>query len=538
MQPSSRRLRRRAPLLTGAVAVAVAASSAVALAAPGVTPSTVSTTLAPGASTTVTKTVETGPGAAPKLDLYFLADTTGSMSGPINDVKSGAASIISAVNAANPDTRYAAGDYKDWFDVYRFNPCTNFPATADSGAAATACINGWFASGGGDGPEGQLYAMHKFATGAVTPRADASKVLVWFGDAPGHDPYCSAATGEPADITEASVTAELVAAGWKVLAVGTATGYPLDLNDNPQSGSAIPGCVNGGASGQGARIAAATGGLYFHGVAPSQVSETIISGLAALPNTITPAPACDPGITATYDAASQTVAPGGTATFQETITNVSAAAPGTYHCTVKFLINGGDAGPAFTQTVTVTVPSSDTDPPSCALTKTGTVGGKKFVEVTVQDTGSGLQSVTVTHSTNGTVTLPTFTAGTTAPQIVRMVKANQSLTSTLELHVADVAGNAIDCDPSSVTLRLKRGKLSQRITKVPASEHFLRLDNGRPGVSRVVVRVNGRVFKVVRMAAGASRKLDIAKAMRPGRNNTVHIKGNGRRGSVTATLHD
>jgi hypothetical protein len=516
----------------------------VAVAAPGVTPTSVSTTLTPGQSLVVNKAVETGPGASPKLDLYFLADTTGSMSGPINDVKTGAAAIITAVNAANPDSRYAAGDYKDFFDSPRFNPCTDFGATADNGAAATTCINGWSAFGGGDGPEGQFYAMHHLfgAGGSVHPRADASHVLVWFGDAPGHDPYCTAATGEAADINEASVIADLVAGGWKVLAISTTTGFPLGLDDNPQTGSPLPGCINGGTPGQATRIAAATGGLALANVSPSQVAETIISGLSQLPTTVTPSPSCDPGISATYDAASKTVTPGQTATFTETITNVSASAPGTYHCTVKFLINGGDAGPAFTQSVTVTVPgSTDTSPPSCALTNTGTQNGKKFVEVTVQDTGSGLGSVTVTHATNGTVTLPSFTPGTTSPQIVKMVKKNQSLTSTLELHVADVAGNAIDCDPSSVTLRLKArgGTVMQRLTRVPAAEHYLRLDNNRAGKSRVVVSVNGKRFKIVRLARGASVKLDLSRAMRAGRKNVVVIKASGvRRGQVTATLHD
>ena len=53
----------------------------------------------------------------------------------------------------------------------------------------------------------------------------------------------------------------------------------------------------------------------------------------------------------------QTVPPGGgTTEFEETISVSPGAAPGTYTCEVKFLLNGADAGPEYTQTVTVIVP--------------------------------------------------------------------------------------------------------------------------------------------------------------------------------------
>ncbi len=66
----------------GALALTVVG---VALAA-GVDPSSVSTTLASGASTTITKTVHT-PAVPPKVDIVFLADTTGSMGSAIANVQ-------------------------------------------------------------------------------------------------------------------------------------------------------------------------------------------------------------------------------------------------------------------------------------------------------------------------------------------------------------------------------------------------------------------------------------------------------------------
>jgi hypothetical protein len=160
------RLRRHSVALA---ALLVLALPGAAPAAEGVEPKTVNVTLKPGDSTTVTKTVHTPP-IVPKPDIYFLADTTGSMTPAINNVKTNAADILSAVDAQASDPSYGAGDYKDFpFDPYAF---TN-AASIGTAAAAQAAISAWSASGGADGPEGQLFALHELATESVTPSTAA-----------------------------------------------------------------------------------------------------------------------------------------------------------------------------------------------------------------------------------------------------------------------------------------------------------------------------------------------------------------------------
>jgi hypothetical protein len=185
-------------------------------------------------------------------------------------------------------------------------------------------------------------------------------------------------------------------------------------------------------------------------------------------------------------------------------------------------------------------PRADTTAPSCALTKTGTdSSGKKYIEVTVGDSG-GLHAVEVLKSVNSNTVVPAFADGTTSPVVVRSTKIIQSKGSTLELRVTDLAGNVTDCDPTSVTLRLKgrRGTVRQRITGVPAAEHKVRIDNGHPGLSKMTVLVNGRKF-VVKLRSGRTTTLSVASAMRSGRRNTITLiaKGN-RRSSATVTIHD
>jgi len=127
----------------------------------GVDPATVDVTLAPGDSTDVTKTVHT-PEILPTPDIYFLADTTSSMTSAIANVQADAAAVLTAVDGLASDPRYGAGDYRDFpSDAYAFNNGASIPGSDDDGAAALAAIMAWTAAGGFDVAEAQLYALHR-----------------------------------------------------------------------------------------------------------------------------------------------------------------------------------------------------------------------------------------------------------------------------------------------------------------------------------------------------------------------------------------
>jgi hypothetical protein len=357
--------------------------------AQGVTPQQVTVTLPPGGSTTVEKEVETTR-LPPASDFLFLADTTGSMGPSINDVKANAQLIINAIEAAGAaDARYAVANYRDTTAAAACNYLDELDTNFTNDAGAIAAINTWSVGtnpgvdDGCDLPEGQLYALHQAATSelGLTWRTDAEKFIIWFGDAPGHDPICSALPGyadaHPA-ITEASATADLVALGAHVVAVNIVggPGQPgLDADPKPISFSYPPPCApdETGNAGQATRIALATGGAILVNPPGGSVAATIIAALEALPPvpvTVTPVAMCDAGLSVTFAPPTQVVPSGSTATFDETIT-VTAALPGvTLNCTVDFLINGTNAGPAFRETITVNVgfpPSTE----GCKVTQGG-----------------------------------------------------------------------------------------------------------------------------------------------------------------------
>lgn len=108
-------------------------------------------------------------------------------------------------------------------------------------------------------------------------RASASKFVVWFGDAPGHNPICAGGPNVPAsvtsDITVEGVAAELAAAGIQVLAIDVGA---LDSTFTNVWGS----CAGPETQPpQATTLASATGGSYTSGVSSSTIVDTIIAAV-------------------------------------------------------------------------------------------------------------------------------------------------------------------------------------------------------------------------------------------------------------------
>jgi hypothetical protein len=250
-------------------------------------------------SETLTVSIPASSAVAP-ADIYFLADNTGSMGPAISQVQSGASAIFAALSPL-AGLQFGVGSYRDFENPG--DPGSGVfqnlqPITANTAAVSTA-IGTWSATGGGDGPEAQFYALDQIAqppAGPIGWRPGVAHIVVWFGDAPGHDPICTAVTGLPNDIDEASVTAKLQANNITVLALALddgpissgGSGYPAGLDDDPTNlqsalNAAYTPCgTPGGTTGQATRIAAATDGIVVASVDPSTIVNTIIAQLKAL----------------------------------------------------------------------------------------------------------------------------------------------------------------------------------------------------------------------------------------------------------------
>lgn len=377
-----------------------------------VSPSTVSQTVNPGAVITVAKTVTT-PAIPPKPDVVFLADTTGSMGGAIANVKSGATGIMNQVRAAQADSQFGVANYKDVTDgaaVFKLNQ-----AVTSTIADAQTGINAWSASGGGDTPEAQLNALTQLATGPTGFRSGSSRIVVWFGDAPGHDPSNGA--------TLASTIAALQGAGIRVIAVSTGANQ---LNS----------------TGQASAIAAATGGLFVTGVNDTALAAAILAALQNLPVTVSPSITCDAGLTLTLTPTSpETITSGGNVTYTETIT-VDPLNPGgvPLNCTVKFLLNGLEQT-GFTETVAITVNGAD-----LAIVKTG--------PALVTEGNTYSYSLAVTN--NGPATATGVTVTDVLPTNTTYVSASAGC-SQLAGTVTCTAGTLASGGPTSFTITVTAG---------------------------------------------------------------------------------
>jgi hypothetical protein len=358
--------------LGAALTAMVLLPAAPAAAQPGAHPDQVEVTLNPGSATDVAKSIET-ESDFPEVDVYFLADTTGSMAAAIDNVQDNAVQIMTSVSATLPGAQFGAGEYRDFpvntgLNSFAFRNNAPIGSIAD----AQAAINTWEANEGGDTPEGQLFALQQLIP-AANFRPNAAHIVVWFGDAPGHDPICSAISGLPNDITEATATAALQAARVQVVAISTDTGVPGGLNADPTLDAfdyeGI--CDIGGSPGQATRITAATDGEHFENVDPAAVSQLIIDAVRSLDLVVSAEVDCPQGVDITFDADSKTVERGGTVDFTEHISVPAGTPAGDLHCTVSWLQDGLSPGDAFVQRVTVHVTGA---PPTVSPTASPTAG--------------------------------------------------------------------------------------------------------------------------------------------------------------------
>ena len=198
------------------------------------------------------------------------------------------------------------------------------PVTDDDGEAALAAIgngtSGWSTGDGGDAPEGQLYALQQLTDATKAGwRSDSSRILVWFGDNPGHDPVCAAISGDETDVTHQTVSQALRDANVRIIAVCLDTDgdgpNSTGLNGNLSADSDVDydaACGDSPPSTpqQANSFANATGGVVKNAASAEEVSDEILAGLTNLPATVTPEADCDAGLSISFDPSEKTVTSG------------------------------------------------------------------------------------------------------------------------------------------------------------------------------------------------------------------------------------
>ena len=206
---------------------------------------------------------------------------------------------------------------------------------------------------------------------------------------------------------------------------------------------------------------------------------------------------------------------------------------------------GGASASLANFTYTVTVPNDAVsaasqlffgnivnNPPVCTPPVLSPDGN--LLTVIAQDT-DGIAQIIPVVVTNGVFSAP-FTYGTTDPVTVTLTRIDQSTWMGLTIDVVDIYGATTRCDP--IASRLIGGPLGghvQTFRNLHRSESKVTIYNGRAGLRSVRLVVNGRRF-VVRLKPGQTRRINVARAMRPGYRNVIKAYAFGRRGNRAMIL--
>lgn len=203
--------------------------------------------------------------------------------------------------------------------------------------------------------------------------------------------------------------------------------------------------------------------------------------------------------------------------------------------TVKVTVKDDDGGEG-TDTLMVKV---DGHAPSCVLTAL-IPGPPTQIQVTAQDSGSGIAAITVLLSDNATVSVPPFVVGTTGPIVVTATKINQSLAARVVLEVRDRAANITTCDPVITEQVRNAGKpVSHIFSGIPKAESKVTIYNSTPGLTNLSITVNGKKFEVAGLKDNEVRTVDVSSAMVEGNKNTIILEARGKPGgSAVIMIHD
>ena len=168
-----------------------------------ISPEALEATLAPGESISETKTV-TIPDIAPRADVVFSFDLTGSMGSIISQAKLKSAEIMTNLSASGSDINYGVMSYMDYphyYSSYGYSATYGSNSTycgdyayglnqtvTSNTTAVSAAITGLTIGCGGDGPQDYTRIFYEsYADTSVGWRPGAKKILLNFGDNVPHD---------------------------------------------------------------------------------------------------------------------------------------------------------------------------------------------------------------------------------------------------------------------------------------------------------------------------------------------------------------
>lgn len=292
-------------------------------------------------------------GGTPKEDLYLLSDATNSMRSAISAARSKFQDVVNKRKAASDDVAFGVGLYRDEAEPGLDSGFQNIQSVTTDVNDALAGINRLSASSTSanrDNEEAGLVALYKVATQNIIGwRTGARRILVWFGDYPGHEPSCV----DGIEITRAGTISALKNKGITVVAAS----FGFRGLDASTRAFGCPSGTDAGGTGQGSAITSATGGTL---VASSDQTELVaeieklVGGLSLEYNVDTTP--CDGKVQISYvPPLPFSLAPGETKTVRQTIKIGQGVCDSgaSFECQLKYTASGGDLPPTTVKVANV-----------------------------------------------------------------------------------------------------------------------------------------------------------------------------------------
>jgi hypothetical protein len=219
---------------------------------------------------------------------------------------------------------------------------------------------------------------------------------------------------------------------------------------------------------------------------------------------------------------------------------------GVYQLAVCWLGNDNDPASHYPITNTSNCAKSDNfktgldeTPPECPPVQFSVdQNGNHIATQQFRDTG-GLEKIQIIDMINVNFTMDppnldynNFPTGTTGWVTLVATQINPGQLTQAQILAWDVGGNSTICDPVMTTLRAHANRSIVQRFRVSRHENKVVIKNGRPGLERLRISVNGR-SATLRLHPGQRRVLKIG-ALLTHKHNRIVLKGYGSKGARAA----
>jgi hypothetical protein len=170
-----------------------------------------------------------------------------------------------------------------------------------------------------------------------------------------------------------------------------------------------------------------------------------------------------------------------------------------------------------------------------ATVKALLAGPPTQLQMAVQNATYGIAKITVATATNCTVApfMPMATGGTKNPIGVTATKTDQTQVARIVLGVFAPEDSCPMCpmDPIFTVLKLATGQwVRQTFANIAQTDRFLTVTNGDPGMERLEIWINSRLYRTVALKENETSSLDLAAAMTE-TENSISFVGYGELGA-------